>query len=144
MVSQMSGDAHSLQSVIGGGVAVLHESEMSAHCPAGTLLHESVRVQQVPGVPEVGATPGAPVPLSTQSWLAPHGTLTSLLPQPSDKSVPHCPGYDAAVLGVQHVPVVPFGGAPPPPVFVQTPVPQAQLRSFAPQPSASACPHSPA
>ncbi len=121
MLSQTSGVWHSLHIVLGGGVAVLHESGTCWHWFFGTLLQESVRVQQVPGVPAGGAMPGAPVALLTHSWLAPQATSTLFSPQPLGSDVPHWPAYEAGVFGVQHAPVLPGAGAGLlPPVWVQT------------------------
>ena len=102
-------------------------------------------MQQLPGVPEAGATPGAPVELLTQSWLAPHATFTSFLPHPSGRFVPHWPAYDAAVFGVQQEPVDPFegGGVSPPDCVHVWPAAQPQLTEVPPQPSESPVPHLP-
>jgi hypothetical protein len=142
MVSHCCPAAHSLHIVVGGGTAVLHESGSSSHLPAGTVL-QVLRVQQVPGVPAGGGRPGAPVALLTHSWFGPvQGTLMSLLPHPFGRFVPHWPEYDAAVLGVQHVPGVPAGGGPPA-AWMHVPVAQGQL-IVAPQLAGRVVPHIPA
>ncbi len=90
IVSHTSDPVHSSQIAVGGGVSVLQESGTAMHWPAGTAPHV-VLVQHVPGVPGGGATPGAPVALSTHTWSTPHATLMSLFPHPSGSPVPHCP-----------------------------------------------------
>jgi len=124
-----------------------HESWIEPHVPLARL-HESVRTQHVPAVPEGGAGPGAPVALFTHSEPAAQLALMLFFPQPSGRFVPHWPApvYDAAVFGVQHAPVVPAaGGGEAPPVVVQVAGEvHAQFSELVPQPFGSDEPHLPA